>query len=94
MLENVARIIHDPPGWGGRGRRIWENRGSGAGGPYVERQSGRNRTWKVAVREGKFRGQVLVIPDRSLVAKSCAGVDSTVMGAEKTEELHGWGTDQ
>lgn len=35
MLENVARIIHDPPGWGGRGRRIWENRGSGAGGPYV-----------------------------------------------------------
>lgn len=36
----------------------------------------------------------MVIPDRSLAAKSCAGVDSTVMGAEKTEELHGWGTDQ
>lgn len=51
-------------------------------------------TPKATVGEGKFRGQVLGIPNRSLAAKPCAGMDSTVMGAEKTEERHGWGTDQ
>lgn len=93
MLENVARV-HYPPGWGERGPRVWETRRSGARSPYVDDRAVEAVTPKATVREGKFRGKVLGIPNRSLAAKPCAGVDSTVTGAEKTEERHGWGTDQ
>ena len=94
LLENVAEISHNPPGWGERGPRVWEHKGAGASGPYANDRAVEAGAWKAVGREGKFRDQVLVIPDGSLVAKSCGGVDSKVMGAEKTEELRGWRTDQ
>lgn len=50
--------------------------------------------WKVVVRDGKFRGQVFVIPEMNMGAKSCGRVDGTAMETEKTKELHGCGTGQ
>ena len=49
--------------------------------------------WKAVIRDGKFTGQMFMIPDTSMGAKSRGGVDGTAMGAEKAEGLHGWWTD-
>lgn len=50
--------------------------------------------WKAVVRDEKLGGQVFVIPETNVGAKSCGRVDGTATEAEKTEELHGCGTGQ
>lgn len=83
MLEDVAHIAHNPPGWGERGLRVWGHRGSGARGPSRKWSEAEGVKWKVTVREGKLRGQAPVTPDGSLAAKPCGRADSTVMGQRR-----------
>lgn len=51
LLEDVAEISHNPPGWGEKGPRVWENKGAGARGPYANDRAVEAVTWKALGRE-------------------------------------------